>query len=239
MELRKSLAFFILHAWCQYKTIRGNGWHCFFGSLECSPTRLLLYLPHLLTFLLYIWSHWVVVVVGGGGNPPSAQPTLISIYLKPIFKWNLGRKNIHVEQVIVFAHQKLIFPQSPLLSNVSKHLLESLVTFCLPGSSGTTAVLTPCLEGQKVGNTYIQPAPLQYRRCRPDFLEAIRKRSHQLLAIVPDWNILILPRWKYVGAVAVGPPSSRVMTHDVIHPNLRHWREDFSFNFAIFRGQTL
>ena len=92
MELRKSLAFFILHAWCQYKTIRGNGWHCFFGSLECSPTRLLLYLPHLLTFLLYIWSHWVVVVVGGGGNPPSAQPTLISIYLKPIFKWNLGRK---------------------------------------------------------------------------------------------------------------------------------------------------
>ena len=148
-------------------------------------------------------------------------------------------KNIHVEQVIVFAHQKLIFPQSPLLSNVSKHLLESLVTFCLPGSSGTTAVLTPCVEGQKVGNTYIPPAPLQYRRCRPDFLEAIRKRSHQLLAIVPDWNILILPRWKYVVAVAVGPPSSRVMTHDVIHPNLRHWREDFSFNFAIFRGQTL
>ena len=65
-------------------------------------------------------------------------------------------KNIHVEQVIVFAHQKLIFPQSLLLSNVSKHLLESLVTFCLPGSSGTTAVLTPCLEGQKVIHIFSQ-----------------------------------------------------------------------------------
>ena len=46
-----------LHAWCQYKTIRGNGWHCFFGSLEGSPNNQTFPPPS----FLFIFSHSTVV----------------------------------------------------------------------------------------------------------------------------------------------------------------------------------
>ena len=110
-----------LHAWCQYKTIRGNGWHCFFGSLEGSPNNQTFPPPS----FLFIFSHSTVVwwwwYLHYTHNPPST--TLVYIYLKPIFKWNVGKKHPYYVQVIVFAHQKLILLQSTLLSNVSKHLL--------------------------------------------------------------------------------------------------------------------